>query len=172
MAFYYCNKLEEVINNSNLHLKPGSDSHGMVAKYAIKVNNGNEEIFVIDNYHFSYQNGIYQLIDYTGHDDIMILPSLDNGQTYIIVDKFIYGRNDLTPSKIIIPSCVSSIGNHAFCYFSSNFTCQIIINVGVSEIEGCAFLSNDIYFTGTEEEWNKINVSDGSYYTLHYNYVP
>ena len=71
----------------------------------------------------------------------------------------IYGYtfyNCTSLSKIVIPDSVTTIGNYAFQY------CYAIA---------------DVYYTGTEEEWTKININSyGNSYltraTFHYNYVP
>jgi hypothetical protein len=58
-------------------------------------------------------------------------------------------------TSVVIPDSVTSIGNNAFCC-SPNIT--------------------DIYYTGSAEEWAKINLANNNAYltnaTIHYNYVP
>ena len=57
-------------------------------------------------------------------------------------------------TNVIIPSSVTSIGSYVFYY--------------------CKKLT-DVYYTGTEEQWNKITIGEGLYYdtgdfTITYNY--
>ena len=70
-----------------------------------------------------------------------------------IEDKAFYGCSSLT--SIIISDSVTSIGNYAFCW--------------------CTNLET-VYYTGTEEQWKKINIGHSNSYLLHaeiiYNYIP
>ena len=63
-----------------------------------------------------------------------------------------YGCDSLT--SVVIPDSVTSIGNYAFYY--------------------CDALT-DVYYTGSEEEWSKISISEYNEElqnaTIHYNYV-
>ena len=88
-----------------------------------------------------------------------------------------YGCSGLT--SIVIPDSVTSIGYAAFSGCSS--LTSVVIPDGVTSIGGYAFSScdwlTDIYFTGTESEWNAItkgeewDANTGAY-TIHFNYVP
>lgn len=77
-----------------------------------------------------------------------------------------------------IPQGAESIGNGAFSS-CSGFT-TVIIPDSVSTIGSAAFSAcalKDIYFTGTEEQWNRISkIGDTltvvSKVTIHYNYKP
>ena len=104
-------------------------------------------------------------------------------------------------TSVVIPNSVTSIGNSAFisCYRlksvvigdsvtsigSSAFdSCSsltsIVIPDSVTSIAADAFLScdslTDVYYTGSEEEWQKIRIGSHNYdlttATIHYNYVP
>ena len=74
---------------------------------------------------------------------------------------------------------MTSIGGSAF-YNCTGLT-SVVIGDSVTSIGRYAFSDctslTDIYYTGTEDEWNAIekgsywNSTTGSY-TIHYNYVP
>ena len=102
-------------------------------------------------------------------------------------------------TEISIPSIVTSIGTYAFygCKKLSSITIpsgvtrietyalascsltSIVIPNSVTYIGDSAFSGNssltDVYFTGTEEEWNAITISSGNSYlknaTIHYNHT-
>ena len=78
-------------------------------------------------------------------------------------------------TSIVIPNSVTSIDSYAFCYCES-LTSIVIPNNVLSIHYGvfcyCTSLK-DVYYTGVEEEWNKITLSDGNVpltnATIHYN---
>lgn len=78
---------------------------------------------------------------------------------------------------VIIPQGAKSIGESAF---ASSGVSVVVIPYSVEEIGIAAFSAcplTDIYFTGTEEQWNSISkigdtASTLSKVTIHYNYVP
>lgn len=84
-----------------------------------------------------------------------------------------------TMTSIIIPNGVTSIGERAFsnCIkLTSAVISSSVTNIDRSAFVDCSSLT-DIYFTGTESEWNAITKgsdwdSDTGPYTLHFNYVP
>ena len=80
-------------------------------------------------------------------------------------------------TSIEIPDSVTSIGYAAFIGCSSLTSITIpdsVTSIGYEAFCGCYRLT-DIYFTGTEEEWNAIDKSQAdisSSATIHFNYVP
>ena len=79
--------------------------------------------------------------------------------------------------SIIIPGSVINIGDYAIalCYSLESIT----IESGIETIGAYAFYNNcvlkDIYFTGTEEQWDNIEIEesylDSTSATIHFNYV-
>lgn len=87
-------------------------------------------------------------------------------------------QNCLSLAGVEIPQGANSIGTFAFS--SCSVFTTVIIPDSVETIGMAAFAScplEDIYFTGTEEQWNSIGKSSDtiavvSRATMHYNYVP
>ncbi len=81
-------------------------------------------------------------------------------------------------TSIIIPDSVTSIGYYAF-YGCTGLT-SITIPDSVTSIGNYAFFDctslTDVYYTGTEEQWNAITIKDYNESltnaTIHYNYSP
>ena len=115
-------------------------------------------------------NGI--LIDGTAASGNVVIP---NSVTRIEGWAF-YKCTSLT--SITIPNSVTSIGGRAF-YDCESLTSITIPNsvtrIGSGTFYGCTSLT-DVYYTGSEAEWNNINIGDYYYgcltnATIHYNYV-
>ena len=80
-------------------------------------------------------------------------------------------------TSVTIPESVKSLGQSAF--FGCSGLTNVIIGRGVESIGSFAFLGcselKDIYYTGTEEQWNAIEISADNTQitetaTIHYNY--
>ena len=87
-------------------------------------------------------------------------------------------------ASITIGNSVTSIRGYAFSYCPSLKSIIIpdsVTSIGAGAFEKCRYVS-DIYYTGTQEQWNAIakatdwntnmgsNVSGGT--VIHYNYIP
>lgn len=91
-----------------------------------------------------------------------------------IGNEIFYGCRSLT--EITIPSGVTSIAENAFKNCSS--LTKIVIPVSVTKIGAGAFhnfssIKRDVYYTGTQEQWNRIQIGDNNDFTMttiHYNY--
>jgi len=157
-AFSDCYKLVEVINKSSLNITKGSSNSGYVAYYALEVHNGESKMVNIDDYLFYTYEGVNYLVNYVGNDTELVLPESYNGETYVINKYAFYYCYSLT--SIEIPSSVTSIGDSAF-YYCRSLT-SIEISASVTRIGSDAFIDcdslTDVYYGGTEEEWNAISI--------------
>ncbi len=78
-------------------------------------------------------------------------------------------------NSIEIPDSVNNIGERAFRYSGLE---SIILPSAITEIKTYTFGNcdnlTDVYFKGTEDEWNNIAIAEGNEYlvdaTVHYNY--
>ena len=113
--------------------------------------------------------GDYAFSDCTNLSSVVIPDSV----TSIGYSAFSYCHN---LSSVIIPDSVTSISPAAF--FGCSSLTSITIPDSVTSIDSSAFLDcsklTDVYYTGTQEEWNALGVERYAinYATVHYNYVP
>ena len=80
-------------------------------------------------------------------------------------------------TSVTIPDIVTSIENGTFsdCYRLKSVTIgNIVTDIGYRAFGDCSSLT-DVYYTGTEEEWNSISIDGNNASltsaTIHYNYV-
>jgi len=81
-------------------------------------------------------------------------------------------------TSVTIPNSVTSIGDRAFSYCDSLTSVTIgdsVTSIGDYAFKYCDSLT-DVYYSGTEEMWNEITISDGNSdlldATIHFNYEP
>ena len=137
--------------------------------------------FIVDpkNPSFSSEDGV--LFD-KNMETLLTCPTAKSG-TYSIPSNVtsigssaFSGCENLT--SIIIPDSVTTINYGAF-YGCSNLT-SVMIPKSVTSIEDCVVSSDrlngltDIYYEGTEDEWNQISIESSipSDITIHYNSEP
>ena len=161
-AFKYCYRIAQVNNYSDFNIRKGAESYGYVGTYAYNIVNGDGEAAISktdDGYVFyTYEDKKY-LIDYTGTEAKITLPSISTVGDYIVGAYAFYERGKITDVtvadgvKIIgncafddcqrlknveLPQSVTSIGALAFCNCKS--LKSIVIPDGVSGISYAAFL--------------------------------
>ena len=90
-----------------------------------------------------------------------------------IGERTFYDCSSLT--SVTIPNSVTSIGDYAFCGCSSLASVTIpdsVTSIGESAFYSCVNLT-DVYFGGSEEQWNQIDIQLGNYNltnaTIHYS---
>ena len=123
----------------------------------------NSQLTTIDWYAFSFC------------DSLTSVTFGENSQLTTIGASVFYKCTSLT--SIVIPDSVTTIGGYAFedCILLTS----IVIPKSVTIIGDYAFYYctslTDVYYTGTEEQWNSITIDTGNDFltnaTRHYNYV-
>ena len=115
--------------------------------------------------------GDYAFLDYERLTSVVIPDSVE-----FIGDMAFFDCDNLT--RVVIPDSIISIGERAF--EDCGRLRSVVISSSVEFISpnafyGCSSLT-DVYYTGSEEEWNSINISNWNDYllgvTIHFNYVP
>ena len=153
-AFKYCFKLVEVYDltgSEGLQITKGSAGNGYVGSYADYVYTDKDTDLVqkaVEDYTFYYYNNIMYLLSYTGSEKELNLPSIDkvkekfkdfSGDTYEIREYAFYENTNIT--SVVIPNCVTSIGERAFYNCSSLKTVTFKDNSQLTSIGDEAFRS-------------------------------
>ena len=191
-AFLSCDKLLEVYNNlSSLEITKGSTENGYVGYYAECIYtglDGESKVTVTADGFIFFDDGVKcLLVGYKGEETELVLPESFNGKDYDILGYAFY-RSEIT--KIVISSCVKTIGEYAF--YSSNLAeiviengttticsaafmhCENLVSVkvpaSVKEIQKYAFCSSGnciVYFNGTSTEWYQA-IDSGAFWETKY----
>lgn len=144
-AFFDCDSLYVIYNNSDIELTFGSEDNGYLAKNAKMIvdKEGNktylsdEYIDTEDKFLFRYADNTYTLIAYFGGRDAVALPNDIYGHTYEISE-----MRGITNGAIVVPDCVTSLGYMAF--WGTNLTSVTFgENSQLTNISGWAFSGQD-----------------------------
>lgn len=162
-AFRYCYKLVEVINKTDMMIRPSSTDFGLVARYAKEVHNGESKIAAVGDYLFYTFKGVNYLLSYTGDATSITLPESFNGQPYAIYDYAFYYDKSIT--GVVIPDVVTAVGNNAFRFCSKLETVTFgkgLTDIGTGVFNGCGSLTGITFKTtaGWKADGNAISSSD------------
>lgn len=145
-AFTGCNNLVEVYNLSKLNVVAGADTHGGVAKHAGVVHTAEEDnstIMTVGDYKFVVSEEKTTLFKYTGEGEVLFLPELESGKTYDIRANTFSLNHTIT--TVIIPDCVTAIGENAF-YYCDNLQlvsgCAGVVTLGSGAFSECVRLAS------------------------------
>lgn len=138
-AFEFDTSLTTVYNHSDLALELGEESHGMVANYALSIQEGegdSSNVHSVDGF-LTYEDtdGTLYLIGSEGKGTDLVFPDSIEGRSYRIKP---WSFANLQAKSIIIPEGCVEIGRYAF-YESTVESVQID---GVEQIGDHAFYSN------------------------------
>ena len=169
-AFLNCYKLIEVHNKSALEITTGSEDYGRLGYYAKHIYTEGESWISVDEdgYRFFYNGEEAYLIDYVGLETDLVLPSsfvAYDGTTvnqYVVYQYSFYYLTKLT--SVTIPSSVTSIEYRAFWNCIRINT--VIMSNSVTFVNYGAFGGSnikDVYYGGTQEEWNAIEFEVDTY---------
>lgn len=145
-AFNGCYGLLEVYNLSKLNVVAGATTHGGVAKYAGVVHTAEEDnstIMTVGDYKFVVSEEKTTLFKYTGEGEVLFLPELESGKTYDIRANTFSLNHTIT--TVIIPDCVTAIGENAF-YYCDNLQlvsgCAGVVTLGSGAFSECVRLAS------------------------------
>ena len=135
-AFDYCSDLKTIYNLSGLLLTIGSEDYGRVAYYAEKIVKTPRDA----DFEFGVIDGVITLVAYLGNDADVMLPV--NEVAYTVATGVFENRTTLT--SILIPDCITGIGDRAFAGCSNLQGIEIpgsVVSIGEGVFNGCAALS-------------------------------
>ena len=194
-AFYYCTGLTSiVIPDSVTSIGLGAfagctgltsivipDSVTSIGRFAFENCTGLTSIVIPDSVTSIGYGAFYSctgLTSITVDEDNTSYQSIDgnlyskDGKTLI---QYAIGKKN---TSFTIPDSVTSIGNRAFYGCTGLTSIEIgdsVTSIGENAFYNCTGLT-DVYYTGTEAEWEKISIDNDNEYltnaTIHYNYVP
>lgn len=143
-AFSECYKLFEVINRSALDIRAGSTGFGGVGAYALEVHSGEESKVVnLNDYLFYTCENENYLVGYVGKEKALILPDSYKNGSYKIC-KYAFYEKTYNVQSVIIPNCVTEIGDSAFegCSGLESLTLgQGVTSIGKNAFNDCRELT-------------------------------
>jgi len=162
-AFFQCNNLYEVVNNSDhfsmddYSIVIGTEENGGLFLNAIKIVDNitghihsldqNFSYLTIDDFCFKVENGLYTLISYTGDSDTITLPTNVNGKEYEI--SYMKGVKN-----VIIPEQITYISDNAFANCPTLETIVLsssVTYIGNNAFRGCSKLKEIVLGNDIEE---------------------
>lgn len=106
--------------------------------------------------------------------DNLINLNIPSSCTIIRDDAFNNAFKYNSNSKLVLPNNLINIGKRAFlsCHLKYIYIPKSCVNLGEECFDNCSI--TDIYYGGTETEWNNLNVSwqGGTAKTVHFNSTP
>jgi len=167
-AFYSCSKLYEIYNLSDINITAGSDDNGCIGKYAKVIHTSLDEEMRVsvdeDGFILYTADAEVILLGYVGDESEIAIPSIGGNKPYKINASAFANNPKLT--SVIIPDCVTEIGNSAF--FSCYRLVEIInhsslsLSPGSSDYGSVAYYALEVH-TG---ESRIDNVNGYLFYTL------
>lgn len=178
-AFYNCDRLYEIYNNSNLELTIGSYDNGAVALKALIIHQSNNEASIFakqDDFLYAVVEDNLTLINYDGNEKNLELPSSvtiedTTYNSYNIASLAFASNDDLV--VVTLPSAVQSIGDGAFngcdnLFEVFNYT-ELSISTGDSYNGGVA--SNAVYVHTDTTDSQMVFYNDDYIYSIDENYI-
>ena len=167
-AFNKCWLIREIVNRSSLSIVAGSSDHGGVALYAWYVRTGDQPTRISKD-----ENGLVYYTD--GARKAVIAIELSKMTEVVIPDDVTeigayagYGVQFI--SGLVIGDNCTTIGEGAFRY--NGYIVTLVINKNLKKVGAEAFMKKegdkyykaykDIYFEGTQAEWDSIRFADGN----------
>ena len=183
-AFNSCKNVKISYNGTISQWKSISGSENVL--YIIKCSDGvigNGNIVTIDNIKYKlYNDYTATIVGCQNEPDALVIPKniFYEGYKFRVINIGDFAFNNCANlTSVIIPDSIVNIGKESFnsCYNLSNVIIpDSVTSIGDSTFSICENLK-DVYYTGTQDNWNKINgissVNDNLVNaTIHYNFVP
>lgn len=179
-AFYGCKNLKEINLNDNIETIGSCAFYGCESLTSITIP---EKISIIDGYTFRGCKSLKEInfnenLETIGESAFRGCESLTN----IVIPDNVSLINDLAfayCSSLVTASLPNSLDCVKYCIFENcTSLTSVIIPESVREIWGWAFRNanslTNVYFGGTEEQWNSVEISDFNEplinATVNYNY--
>ena len=136
-AFYQCYRLYEVKNESRLEIEVGSEEHGQIGKYALKIYGAGEQVPAreeTDGWIFQTIDGIRYLVGYPTRNSLTLPQTTES---YRVAPYLFFG--DVQIQRVLSTGSAAEIGEGAFWTCAS--LTQLTLSEGVQKIGGRAFSS-------------------------------
>ena len=132
---FYCQKLIEIVNNSEMTFVKGESYYGRIAQWAKEIHTGESKMVTQNGYTFYSCDSANYLLGYFGNETNLVLPADYNGEKYEIYANAFYENSDIVSVKI--PDSVTLIGEQAF--YSCDKLSSVTVGNSVTSIENSCF---------------------------------